>query len=80
VNGRAAAWFRGTQIRHEGRIRVGDVTKDVTFVDAESDLEVPIDDAYRSKYRRYPAGIVGSVLTPRAQSATIRLMPRPTTS
>jgi hypothetical protein len=76
VNGRAAHWFRGTQLRHEGRISAGGVTKDVTFMDAEDDLEEQIDDAYRNKYRRYPPGIVGSVLTPRARSATIRLMPR----
>jgi hypothetical protein len=32
VNGRTAAWFRGTQARHEGHIRAGGVDKDVTFV------------------------------------------------
>jgi hypothetical protein len=80
VNGRAAAWFRGTQVRHEGRMSAGGVTKDVTFVDADADLDDRIDDAYRSKYRRYSPGIVGSVLTPEARSATIRLMPSSTTS
>jgi hypothetical protein len=39
-----------------------------------------IDDAYRTRYRRYSPGIAGSVLTPQARSATIRLIPRPTTS
>jgi hypothetical protein len=34
VNGRTSAWFRGTQVRHEGRIRAGGVQKDVTYVDA----------------------------------------------
>jgi hypothetical protein len=36
VNGRAAAWFRGTQVRHEGRSSASGLTKDVTFVDAEA--------------------------------------------
>jgi hypothetical protein len=58
----------------------GGVTKDVTFVDADADLDDRIDDAYRSKYGRYSPGIVGSVLTPEARSATIRLMPSSTTS
>jgi hypothetical protein len=76
VNGRTAGWFRGTQVRHEGLIRAGGVEKDVTFVDAEDDISDRIDDGYRSKYRRYAPSIVGSVLTPEARSATIKLVPR----
>jgi hypothetical protein len=80
VNGRTAAWFRGTQGRHEGRIWAGGVEKDVTFVGADDDIDDQIDDAYRSKYRRYALSIVGSVLTPEARSATIKLVPRPTST
>ncbi|HKA11853.1 MAG TPA: DUF2255 family protein [Candidatus Dormibacteraeota bacterium] len=29
VNGRGAAWFRGTQARHQGRIPTGGVEEDV---------------------------------------------------
>jgi hypothetical protein len=76
VNGRTGAWFRGTQVRHEGRIGAGGVEKDVTFVDADDGINDQIDDAYRSKYRRYAPSIVGSVLTPEARSATINLVPR----
>jgi hypothetical protein len=76
VNGRTAAWFRGTQVRHEGRISAGGVEKDVSFVDADDDIDDRIDDAYRTKYRRYAPSIVGSVLTPEARSATTRLVPR----
>jgi hypothetical protein len=80
VNGRTAAWFRGTQARREGRVRSGGVEKDVTFVDPDDDLTERIDDAYRSKYHSYATSIVGSVLTPDARSATIELVPRPTSS
>jgi hypothetical protein len=76
VNGRTGAWFRGTQVRHEGQIRAGGVEKDVTFVDTDDGINDQIDDAYRSKYRRYAPSIVGSVLTPEARSATIKLVPR----
>src|SRR5919202_855198 len=31
--GRGGAWFRGTQVRHEGRIWAGGVEKDVAFVE-----------------------------------------------
>jgi hypothetical protein len=78
VNGRDGAWFRGTQVRHEGRIQAGGVEKDVSFVDADPDLNDQIDDVYRTKYRRYAASIVGSILTPKARSATIKLVPRTT--
>ena len=76
VRGRTSAWFRGTRVRHEGRIQAGGVEKDVTFVDVDHDIADEIDAAYREKYRRYTAGIVNSVLTPDARSATIKLVPR----
>jgi hypothetical protein len=78
VNGRSSGWFRGTQVRHEGWIRAGGVDKDVTFFEAAGDVEVAdrIDDAYRTKYQRYQARIVNSVLTPEARSATLRIVPR----
>ena len=76
VKGRTSAWFRGTQRRHEGRIRSGGVEKDVTFVEAHGDVEGRIDDAYREKYRRYAKNIVDSTLTPDARSAALKLIPR----
>jgi hypothetical protein len=76
VNGRTSGWFRGTQVRHEGRIRAGGVQKDVTFVDDGEDVADRIDDAYRTKYRRYAEGIVGTTITPEARAATLKLVPR----
>ena len=73
----ASSWFRATQLRYEGHIRAGGVDKDVSFVMAADDhLNDQIDAAYRTKYRRYAANIIGSVLTPEARAATIKLMPR----
>lgn len=81
VYGRGSAWYRGTKVRHEGRIRAGGLEKDVTFVEeTDSAIKEQIDAAYRAKYRRYAASIVGSTLTPQAQAATIKLMPRATSS
>ncbi len=76
IKGRTGPWFRGTQSRHEGRILAGSVEKDVTFVDADPSLNDQIDAAYRTKYRRYAANIVGSVVTPQARSGTTKLVPR----
>ena len=80
VNGRTAAWFRGTQVRHEGHIQAGGVDKDVTFVDADPDLNDQIDAAYRTKYRRYAASIISHIVSPEARSATIKLLPRSASS
>jgi hypothetical protein len=76
VNGRKGSWFRGTQVRHEGRIQAGGVTKDVTFVDADPSVYDQVDAAYRTKYGRYSASIVNTVLTAEARAATIKLIPR----
>ena len=78
VNGRTSAWFRGTQDRHEGHIRADSVEKDVIFVDAAPDLNDQIDAAYRTKYRRYAASIIRSIVSPEARSTTIKLVPRST--
>jgi hypothetical protein len=74
--GRTAAWFRGTQLRHEGHIKAGGVDKDVIFVDADPTLNDEIDAAYRTKYRRYGARWVDPMVAPEARSTTIKLVPR----
>jgi hypothetical protein len=79
VNGRTATWFRGAQARHEGRIWAGGVEKDVLFVETD-DMNDQIDAAYRAKYRRYAASIIGSVVTPQARAATLKLVPRSTSA
>ncbi|MFN2149406.1 MAG: DUF2255 family protein, partial [Anaerolineales bacterium] len=69
VNGRSSAWFRGTQVRHEGHIRAGGVDKDVAFVEvADPDVNEAIDDAYLTKYRRYPQ-YVAPMVTAQARAA-----------
>jgi len=75
VKGRAGAWFRRAVASHEGRIRAGGVERDMSFAEADA-LADEIDRAYRTKYRRYAANIVNTVLTPRARAATLRLVPR----
>jgi hypothetical protein len=74
--GRTGGSFPGTQVRHEGHIRAGGVDKDVSFTDADPALNDQIDAAYREKYRRYGERIIGGVVNPEAQAATIKLVPR----
>jgi hypothetical protein len=74
--GRTAAWYRGTQARHEGRIKADGVEKDVTFEAAEPALHDAIDTAFRAKYRAHPVQYVNMVLTEEARFTTLRLNPR----
>jgi len=83
VRGRTAAWYRGTKVRHEGRIWAGGVEKDVTFADvveADHNIHDQIDAAYRTKYRRYAATYVSPMMSAEARSATLKLVPRSTSS
>lgn len=81
--GRTAAWYRGTKVRHEGRIWAGGIEKDVTFVDvgeADHDIQDQIDAAYRTKYRRHGAQYVNPMVAPEARAATLKLVPCTTSS
>jgi hypothetical protein len=80
VNGREGAWFRGVLTQHEGRILAGGVEKDVTFVEeTDPGINEEIDEAYLSKYSRYPQW-VAPMVTPKVRAATIKLVPHPTAS
>jgi hypothetical protein len=80
VNGRTSGWFRGVQVRYEGRIQAGGVEKDVTFVEeTDPGINDKIDAAYRTKYSRYPQ-YVAPMVTPEVRAATIKLVPRLTDS
>ena len=75
VNGRGSGWFRGAQTRHEARVRVDGVEKDVSLVETD-DVNDEVDAAYDAKYgRRYPT-LVPSMVTPEARAATLELVPR----
>ncbi len=74
--GRDSAWYRGVQVRHEGRIEAGGVEKDVVFVEERDPaINAQVDAAYRAKYRRYPQ-YVAPLLTDDARVTTLKLAPR----
>ena len=74
VRGPDGAWFRGVQARHAGQISAGGVDADVTFEDADHDMDDDIDEAYRKKYGR-SSSAVDHITSPEARSTTIRLVP-----
>jgi hypothetical protein len=75
VNGRTSSWFRGAQDRHEARVHAVGLDKDVLLVETD-DINDEIDDAYRTKYRRYAANIIDTIVSPQARAATLKLVPR----
>ena len=78
VNGREGAWFRGVLTQHKGYIKAGGVEKYVTFVEvSDPDINDQIDEAYLTKYSRYPQ-YVAPMVTPEVRAATIKLVPRST--
>ena len=72
VNGRGSSWFRGAQVRHQGRLDAGGGERDVSLTETD-ELNDELDAAYQAKYgRRYPT-IVPSIVAPGARAATLRL-------
>ena len=64
-------------MRHEGHIRAAGVEKDVTFVEeTDPGINEQTDAAYRTKYHRYAASIVASIVSPQARSTTMKLVAR----
>ena len=74
ATGRGSGWFQGVQDSHEGRVSAGGVEKDVVFAEVEGPRD-EIDEAYRTKYRSYPAAYVDPMITPDVQAATLQLVP-----
>jgi hypothetical protein len=76
VNGPTSAWFRGTRVRHEGRVEAGGVEKDVAFEDVDGEINDAVDTAYRTKYGRYSGNTIQRITSANAGSTTMRLLPR----
>ena len=69
-------WYRRAKASGRGRIRAGGMERDVEFAEAAAEAHSAIDAAYRAKYDRYGARMVGTVVGPDVQPLTIRLIPR----
>lgn len=72
--GADGAWYRTAQASHDGRIQAGGVTKDVSFVAADDDVNDLIDTAYRTKYDR-SSSYVAPMVAPAARETTLKLVP-----
>jgi len=73
-NGQNSRWYQAAVRQRAGRILAAGMTKEVCFDPVEGPMNDRIDDAYRTKYQGSP--YLDSMVSKRARSATVRIMPR----
>src|SRR4051812_11999362 len=73
-NGQNSGWYQAALRQKAGRITAAGTTREVAFEPVEGPVNDLIDDAYRAKYGGSP--YLGSMIGPRAHSATMRIVPR----
>ena len=74
ADGPSRPWYRYATAIGAGRIRAGDVERNVTFGQATADDQARIDSAYHTKYDAYGQSIVGHVVGPKAHDVTVKLV------
>ena len=68
-------WFQRALKSGKGRIRAAGVERDVAFQEPGPSVDADLHRAYHAKYDRYGPAIVGTVVSPEAARATLRLIP-----
>lgn len=75
-NGQNSRWYQAAVRQKAGRITVAGMTKEVTFEPVDGTINDLIDNAYRAKYNGSP--YLSSMISTRARSATVKVIPRET--
>jgi len=75
-NGQSSTWYQAAVRQKAGRIIAAGITKEVRFEPVDGPINDRIDAAYRAKYSDSP--YLQPMISARARSATIRIMPRET--
>jgi hypothetical protein len=74
--GQNTRWYQAAVREKAGRIIAAGMTKEVAFEPVDGSINDRIDDAYRAKYRGRP--YLSPMISARARSATLEVMPRDT--
>jgi hypothetical protein len=75
-NGQKSSWYQAAVRQKAGRIIAAGMTNEVTFEPVNGTINDRIDDAYQAKYRGSP--YLPPMISARARSATVKVMPRET--
>ncbi|WP_440135498.1 DUF2255 family protein [Chitinophaga sancti] len=73
-HGKASRWYNAAIQQKAGRIQVAGLIKEVSFEPVGDALNDRIDEAYQTKYKSSP--YLGSMISSRARSATIKIVLR----
>jgi hypothetical protein len=77
-NGQDSRWYQAAVRQRAGRIIAAGMTKEVAFEPVDGPINSGIDDAYRAKY--HDSSYLSPMISARARSATVKIMPRGQTS
>ena len=75
VNGPGAGWYRSTLVRRTGHIWAGGIDRDVSFAEADHEVDAAIDAAYRGKYSYASAATLDRITSDEARSTTTEICP-----
>jgi len=73
-NGQNSRWYQAALRQKAGRILSAGIAKEVTFDPVAGPINDRIDEAYREKYTSSP--YLSPMISERARSATVKIMPR----
>jgi hypothetical protein len=74
--GQNSRWYQAAVRQKAGRITAAGMAKEVSFEPVEGSINDLIDETYRTKYHGSP--YLSSMISARARSATVKVMPRET--
>ena len=72
-NGKNSRWYQAALRQKAGRVTAAGMTKEVSFEPVSGDINVRIDDAYRSNYKGSP--YLDPMIGARVRSATVKITP-----
>lgn len=75
-NGQNSSWYQAAVRENAGRIEAAGMTKEVTFEPDDGSINNRIDEAYCEKYEE--SQYLESIISERARSATVKIIPRET--
>lgn len=75
-SGQKSRWYQAAVQQKAGRITAAGMTKDVAFEPVAGKINGFVDEAYRVKYEGSP--YLRPMISARARSATVKVMPRKT--
>src|SRR5271170_3473385 len=73
-NGQDSRWYQAAVRQRAGRIIAAGITKEVIFEPVDGPINSGIDAAYRAKY--HDSSYLSPMISARARSATVKIMPR----